>query len=102
MGKDYVKKGQNKDQVAFAISATSKSLYSRLFDWVVGLVNDSLDTPNPRKHFIGKGSPDSERLVESEMGISPGFFFSDFLLPLILISFDDLLPSKTAIFLVQK
>merc|ERR1712198_771150 len=43
----------NKDQVAFAISATSKSLYSRLFDWVVGLVNDSLDTPNPRRHFIG-------------------------------------------------
>jgi len=53
VGKDFVKKGQNKDQVAFAISATSKSLYSRLFDWVVGLVNDSLDTPNPRKHFIG-------------------------------------------------
>jgi len=53
VGKDYVKKGQNKDQVAFAISATSKSLYARLFDWIVGLVNDSLDTPNPRKNFIG-------------------------------------------------
>merc|ERR1712198_97303 len=43
----------NKDQVAFAVSATSKSLYARLFDWIVGLVNDSLDTPNPRKQFIG-------------------------------------------------
>jgi len=53
VGKDFVKKGQNKDQVAFAISATSKSLYARMFDWVVGIVNDSLDTPNPRKHFIG-------------------------------------------------
>jgi len=53
VGKDFVKKGQNKDQVAFAISATSKSLYARLFDWIVGLVNESLDTPNPRKHFIG-------------------------------------------------
>merc|ERR1719249_576341 len=53
VGKDFVKKGQNKDQVAFAISATSKSLYARLFDWVVALVNDSLDTPNPRKNFIG-------------------------------------------------
>jgi len=53
VGKDFVKKGQNKDQVAFAISATSKSLYARMFDWVVGLVNDSLDTPNPRKQFIG-------------------------------------------------
>merc|ERR1719309_499682 len=53
VGKDYVKKGQNKDQVAFAVSATSKSLYARLFDWIVKLVNDSLDTPNPRKNFIG-------------------------------------------------
>merc|ERR1712002_705826 len=53
VGKDFVKKGQNKDQVAFAISATSKSLYARLFDWIVGIVNDSLDTPNPRKNFIG-------------------------------------------------
>jgi len=53
VGKDFVKKGQNKDQVAFAISATSKSLYARMFDWVVLLVNDSLDTPNPRKQFIG-------------------------------------------------
>merc|ERR1719230_1145708 len=53
VGKDFVKKGQNKDQVAFAISATSKSLYARMFDWIVLLVNDSLDTPNPRKNFIG-------------------------------------------------
>merc|ERR1719187_1966644 len=53
VGKDFVKKGQNKDQVAFAISATSKSLFARMFDWVVALVNDSLDTPNPRKNFIG-------------------------------------------------
>ena len=68
-----MKKGQNKDQVAFAISATSKSLYSRLFDWVVGLVNDSLDTPNPRKHFIGKGSPDTECRLERETGFSDFF-----------------------------
>merc|ERR1719187_2505064 len=53
VGKDFVKKGQNKDQVAFAISATAKSLFARMFDWVVLLVNDSLDTPNPRKNFIG-------------------------------------------------
>merc|ERR1719369_1407915 len=29
------------------------SLFARMFDWVVALVNDSLDTPNPRKNFIG-------------------------------------------------
>merc|ERR1739838_61653 len=53
VGKDFVKKGQNLEQVAFAISATSKSLFARMFDWVVALVNDSIDTPNPRKNFIG-------------------------------------------------
>jgi len=53
VGKDFVKKGQNLDQVSFSVSATSKSLFARLFDWIVRLVNDSLDTPNPRKHFIG-------------------------------------------------
>merc|ERR1712240_615079 len=53
VGKDYVKKGQNVDQVAFSVSATSKSLFARLFDWIVGKINDSLDAPNPRKNFIG-------------------------------------------------
>ena len=41
------------DQVNFSVSASSKSLFARMFDWVVALVNDSLDTPNPRKNFIG-------------------------------------------------
>jgi len=53
VGKDFVKKGQNLDQVSFSISATSKSLFARMFDWIVNLVNDSLDTPNPRKNYIG-------------------------------------------------
>merc|ERR1712061_627080 len=53
VGKDFVKKGQNLEQVNFSVSATSKSLFARLFDWIVALVNDSLDTPNPRKNFIG-------------------------------------------------
>merc|ERR1712121_75186 len=53
VGKDFVKKGQNVDQVNFSVSATSKSLFARMFDWVVLLVNDSLDTPNPRRNFIG-------------------------------------------------
>jgi len=53
VGKDFVKKGQNVDQVNFSVSATCKSLFARMFDWIVLLVNDSLDTPNPRKNFIG-------------------------------------------------
>merc|ERR1711887_431014 len=53
VGKDFVKKGRNVDQVNFSVSATCKSLFARMFDWAVALVNDSLDTPNPRKNFIG-------------------------------------------------
>merc|ERR1712136_687721 len=53
VGKDFVKKGQNVDQVNFSVSATSKSLFARMLDWIVLKVNDSLDTPNPRKNFIG-------------------------------------------------
>merc|ERR1719495_2555541 len=53
VGKDFVKKGQNVDQVRFTVSASSKSLYARVFDWMVAKVNDSWATPNPKKHFIG-------------------------------------------------
>merc|ERR1712142_665024 len=53
VGKDYVRKGQNKDQILFSVAATAKSTFARMFDWVVALVNDSLDSPNPRKNFIG-------------------------------------------------
>merc|ERR1719462_506550 len=53
VGKEYVKKGQTADQVAFSVSATCKSLYARMFDWMVAGVNKTLDTPNPREHFIG-------------------------------------------------
>merc|ERR1712042_287384 len=53
VGKEFVKKGQTADQVSFSVSATSKSLFARLFDWIVAKVNDSLDAPNPRKYFIG-------------------------------------------------
>merc|ERR1719228_2365277 len=35
VGKDFVKKGQNVDQVNFSVSASSKSLFARMFDWIV-------------------------------------------------------------------
>merc|ERR1712212_1307163 len=53
VGKDYVRKGQNKDQILFSVAATAKSTYARLFDWIVEKVNKTLDTPNPRENFIG-------------------------------------------------
>jgi myosin heavy subunit len=53
VGKDYVRKGQNKEQILFSVAATAKSTYARLFDWIVEKVNKTLDTPNPREYFIG-------------------------------------------------
>ena len=71
VGKDFVKKGQNVDQVAFSVSATSKSLFARLFDWIVAKVNDSLDAPNPRKYFIGKRAGYSGRYSLHKILIVP-------------------------------
>jgi len=53
VGKEFVKKGQTADQVSFSVSATCKSLYARMFDWMVAGVNKTLDTPNPRVSFMG-------------------------------------------------
>ena len=54
MGNDYVKKGQNKDQVSFSVAALAKSLYSRMFDWLVNKVNETLDVEGSQQvAFIG-------------------------------------------------
>jgi len=54
VGNDYVKKGQNKDQVTFSVSALAKSLYSRMFDWLVCKVNETLDVDSSQRvAFIG-------------------------------------------------
>ena len=49
-----MKKGQNKDQVTFSVSALTKSLYSRMFDWLVCKVNETLDVDSSQRvAFIG-------------------------------------------------
>ena len=53
VGNEYVTKGQNKDQVMFGVAAMSKSLYDRMFKWLVARVNETLDTKNKRQFFIG-------------------------------------------------
>ena len=53
VGNEYVNKGQNKDQVTNSIGALSKSIYSRLFQWLVDRVNETLDVKTKRQYFIG-------------------------------------------------
>jgi len=53
VGTEYVNKGQNVDQVLYAISALSKSVFERLFWWIVERVNKALDTKQRRSYYIG-------------------------------------------------
>jgi myosin heavy chain 6/7 len=53
VGNEYVNKGQNKDQVTNSISALSKSIYDRMFKWLVERVNLTLDVKTKRQYFIG-------------------------------------------------
>ncbi|KAF7232777.1 hypothetical protein EG68_07882 [Paragonimus skrjabini miyazakii] len=43
VGKDLVAKAQTKTQVEFAVEAISKSIYERLFLWLVARINKTLD-----------------------------------------------------------
>ena len=53
VGNEYVNKGQNQTQVVNSIGALSKSIYSRLFQWLVDKVNETLDVKTKRQFFIG-------------------------------------------------
>ncbi|XP_039937947.1 myosin-3-like [Hirundo rustica] len=53
VGNEYVMKGQTVDQVHQAVNAIAKSVYEKLFLWMVTRINQQLDTKLPRQHFIG-------------------------------------------------
>ncbi|XP_053186083.1 myosin-7-like [Scomber japonicus] len=53
VGNEWVTKGQNVAQVYYAISALSKSVYEKMFLWMVVRINQQLDTKQPRQYFIG-------------------------------------------------
>ena len=53
VGTEYVNKGQNVNQVLYAVAALSKALFERMFWWIVARVNKALDTKERRSYFIG-------------------------------------------------
>ena len=53
VGTEFVTQGRNKDQVNYSVSALAKSLYNRMFEWLVKRVNKTLDTKAKRNYFIG-------------------------------------------------
>uniref|UniRef100_A0A0K0FNS7 Myosin-2 (inferred by orthology to a C. elegans protein) n=1 Tax=Strongyloides venezuelensis TaxID=75913 RepID=A0A0K0FNS7_STRVS len=54
VGNEWVNKGQNMDQVYWAIGAMAKGLYARIFHWLVHKCNMTLDQQGiSRDYFIG-------------------------------------------------
>ncbi|MFH4973999.1 hypothetical protein AB6A40_000708 [Gnathostoma spinigerum] len=54
VGTEWVNKGQNVDQVNWAVGAIAKGLYARVFQWLVKKCNITLDQKGiPRDYFIG-------------------------------------------------
>uniref|UniRef100_A0A663NC02 Myosin-13 n=1 Tax=Athene cunicularia TaxID=194338 RepID=A0A663NC02_ATHCN len=53
VGNEYVTKGQNVQQVYNSVGALAKSVYEKMFLWMVIRINQQLDTKQPRQYFIG-------------------------------------------------
>uniref|UniRef100_A0A8K9XB87 Myosin-7B n=1 Tax=Oncorhynchus mykiss TaxID=8022 RepID=A0A8K9XB87_ONCMY len=53
VGNEYVTKGQTVAQVNNSVMALAKSIYERMFLWMVIRINEMLDTKNPRQFYIG-------------------------------------------------
>ncbi|MBN3284628.1 MYH6 protein, partial [Polyodon spathula] len=53
VGNEWVTKGQNVQQVNYSIGALAKSVYEKMFNWMVVRINQSLDTKQARQYFIG-------------------------------------------------
>ncbi|KAJ8251309.1 hypothetical protein GJAV_G00219950 [Gymnothorax javanicus] len=53
VGNEYVTKGQTVQQVCNSVGALAKSVYEKMFLWMVVRINQMLDTKQPRQFFIG-------------------------------------------------
>uniref|UniRef100_A0A0F8CAS0 Myosin heavy chain, fast skeletal muscle n=1 Tax=Larimichthys crocea TaxID=215358 RepID=A0A0F8CAS0_LARCR len=53
VGNEYVTKGQTVPQVNNSVTALAKSIYEKMFLWMVVRINEMLDTKQARQYFIG-------------------------------------------------
>ncbi|XP_075425194.1 myosin-7-like isoform X2 [Ascaphus truei] len=53
VGNEYVTKGQSVQQVNYSTGALAKSVYEKMFLWMVVRINTTLETKQPRQYFIG-------------------------------------------------
>jgi myosin heavy chain 6/7 len=53
VGTEFVTKGQNVNQCSYTLGAMAKSIFDRLFKWLVKKCNDTLDTKQKRQSFSG-------------------------------------------------
>ncbi|CAJ0967578.1 unnamed protein product [Ranitomeya imitator] len=53
VGNEFVTKSQNVQQVYNSIGALARSVYEKLFLWMVTRINQQLDTKQSRQYFIG-------------------------------------------------
>ncbi|XP_066560797.1 myosin heavy chain, fast skeletal muscle [Amia ocellicauda] len=53
VGNEYVTKGQTVQQVNNSVNALAKSIYEKMFLWMVIRINQMLDTKQSRQFFIG-------------------------------------------------
>ncbi|XP_066560793.1 myosin heavy chain, fast skeletal muscle-like [Amia ocellicauda] len=53
VGNEFVTKGQTVQQVNNSVGALAKSVYEKMFLWMVVRINQMLDTKQPRQFFIG-------------------------------------------------
>jgi len=53
VGTEYVTQGRNMAQVNFSVAALAKSLYDRMFKWLIFRCNKTLDTKHKKQFFIG-------------------------------------------------
>ncbi|KYO25241.1 hypothetical protein Y1Q_0016252 [Alligator mississippiensis] len=53
VGNEFVTKGQTVQQVYNSVGALAKSVFEKMFLWMVVRINQQLDTKQPRQYFIG-------------------------------------------------